>query len=99
MILRKSARGQECMVRYPGVCNHNPETVVLAHFRMHSGMGTKPDDMQGAFCCSACHDEADRRTMVLGMAEARIGFLEGVLRTQQWWRDNGYIKITKSSPP
>lgn len=28
--LRESARGQDCLVRLPGVCNRNPETVVLA---------------------------------------------------------------------
>ena len=29
--LRKSAKGQLCLVRLPGVCNHNAETTVLAH--------------------------------------------------------------------
>ncbi len=29
--LRKAARGRECQVRIPGVCNGNPETTVLAH--------------------------------------------------------------------
>lgn len=36
--LRKEARGRECQVRLVGVCNHNPETVVLAHYRM-AGLG------------------------------------------------------------
>lgn len=94
-ILRKSARGQNCMIRYPGVCNHNPETTVLCHFRMFSGVSLKPDDMQGAFGCSDCHAEADRKTQNLAFDDARMWFQDGVFRTQQWWRDNGYILIQK----
>ena len=62
--IRKSARGQECQVRLPGICNGNPETTVLAHYRMAGmcGMGIKPPDFMGAYACSACHDEIDRRT-------------------------------------
>lgn len=62
--LRKAARGIECQVRIPGVCNHNPETSVLAHIRLPGtcGMGIKPPDLLGAIACSACHDEIDRRT-------------------------------------
>lgn len=39
--LRKEAKGRECQVRIVGVCNGNPETVVLAHYRMGglNGMG------------------------------------------------------------
>lgn len=32
--LRKAARGQMCTVRIPGYCNHDPETSVLAHYRL-----------------------------------------------------------------
>jgi len=32
--LRKEARGRNCQVRLPGICNGNPETTVLAHYRM-----------------------------------------------------------------
>lgn len=41
--LRKAARGRECQVRIPGVCNGNPETSVLAHIRLTGlcGTGTK----------------------------------------------------------
>lgn len=45
--LRKEAKGRECQVRLPGICNHNPETTVLAHYRMAglNGVGMKPDDI------------------------------------------------------
>jgi hypothetical protein len=47
--LTKQARGRACTVRIPGVCNFNPDTSVLAHYRMADTCGTaiKPDDMQG----------------------------------------------------
>lgn len=61
--LRKLAKGQDCMIRIPGVCNHNPETTVLAHYRMAGtcGTGMKPPDTLGAWACSSCHDFVDRR--------------------------------------
>lgn len=82
--LRKEARGRECQVRIYGVCNGNPETTVLAHYRMAGicGTGMKPDDLIGAWACSACHDEIDRRTMILDNKDARLYHLEGVIRTQ-----------------
>ena len=62
--LRKAARGRECQVRIPGVCNGNPETSVLAHIRLAGlcGTGIKPPDLIATIACSACHDEIDRRT-------------------------------------
>ncbi|HGN0358339.1 TPA: nuclease domain-containing protein, partial [Proteus mirabilis] len=49
--LRKEARGRECQIRIPGVCNGNSETVVLAHYRMSGicGTGIKPNDIFGAW--------------------------------------------------
>lgn len=48
--LRKEAKGRECQIRLPGICNHNPATTVLAHYRLSGtcGMGMKPNNLQGA---------------------------------------------------
>ena len=56
--LRKSARGKTCQVRLHSICNHNPETTVLAHLRLPGtcGTGTKPHDLIGVRACSSCHD-------------------------------------------
>lgn len=89
--LRKEARGRECQVRLVGICNFNPETTVLAHYRLHSGMGLKPDDMQGAWACSACHDEIDRRTRKLETDFVRLAHAEGVFRTQQILKSEGKL--------
>lgn len=81
--ITQSARGQMCQVRLLGICNNNPETVVLAHYRLAGtcGMGMKPPDYLGAFACSACHDEIDRRTRHLDEDTAALAHAEGVMRT------------------
>lgn len=90
--LRKSARGQPCFVRLPGVCNFNPETTVLAHLN-GGGMGIKKSDLFGAFACSSCHDEIDRRTRKLDAEYVDLAHRQGVERTQQYWLENGFIRI------
>lgn len=84
MNLRKEAKGRECMVRLPGICNFNPETTVLAHYRLAGicGAGQKSPDLIGAWCCSACHDEIDRRTRKMDAETASLAHAEGVFRTQ-----------------
>lgn len=82
--LTKAARGRECQVRLVGICNGNPETTVLAHYRLAGtcGMGIKPHDLLGAWACSSCHDEIDRRTRSIDADSAALAHLEGVIRTQ-----------------
>lgn len=93
--LRKEAQGRECQVRLPGICNGNSETVVLAHFRMAGlcGVGMKPNDLFGAWACSACHDEIDRRTRRTDASEAHMAHLEGVIRTQASLIAEGKLKL------
>ena len=73
------------MVRLPGICNFNSETVVLAHIRVVgvSGRGMKSPELVGAWACSACHDELDGRTHKSGMSrdELRLAHFEGMART------------------
>ncbi|WP_327440256.1 DUF1364 domain-containing protein [Pseudomonas donghuensis] len=82
--LTKAARGRECQVRIPGVCNGDHNTTVLAHYRMAGtcGVGMKPNDLQGAWACSACHDAIDSRSKTMfSHDELRFMHLEGVVRT------------------
>ncbi|MBA5202212.1 DUF1364 domain-containing protein [Pectobacterium aroidearum] len=80
---KEEARGRDCQIRIPGVCNFNPETTVLTHYRLAGtcGTGIKPDDRQAAWGCSACHDEVDRRTRHIDTEAARLCHAEGVMRT------------------
>ena len=92
--LRKEAKGRECMVRLTGICNHDPNTVVLAHIRMMgiSGMGLKADDLLGAWACSSCHDAIDRRSHTdLDRDFVKLAHLEGVMRTIAQLRKDGLI--------
>jgi hypothetical protein len=94
MNLRKEARGRACTVRLEGICNHNSETVVLAHIRMPglSGMGIKADDLLGAWACSACHDAIDRRSKTdLDRDYVRLSHLEGMARTIAQLRKEGKV--------
>ncbi|MWP62037.1 DUF1364 domain-containing protein [Gilliamella sp. Pas-s25] len=92
--LTKEARGRECTVRLP-CCNHNPETTVLAHYRLAGtcGVGMKPNDLQGAWACSACHDEIDRRTRIFENEFVRLAHAEGVIRTQDILIKEGKIRL------
>jgi hypothetical protein len=91
--LTKEARGRECTVRLP-CCNHNPETTVLAHYRLAGtcGVGMKPNDLQGAWACSACHDEIDRRTRIFENEFVRLAHAEGIIRTQDILIKEGKIR-------
>ena len=88
--LRKAARGRECQVRIPGVCNGT----VLAHIRIAGlcGTGIKPPDLLAAIACSSCHDEIDRRTRLVDAEYAKECALEGMARTQVIWMKEGLIK-------
>jgi len=98
--LRESARGQPCMIRIPGVCNGDPATTVLCHLP-GGGMGKKQPDLLAAFGCSSCHNVVDGResvnlyneTSLEDHLQLKIYFFDGVIRTQQYWLDNGYLEL------
>lgn len=82
--LRLMAKGRECQVRIPSVCNHNSETVVLAHIRMAgiTGGGQKANDLLGAWACSSCHDAIDGRVKTnYSRDELMLMHFEGMART------------------
>lgn len=92
--LRKQARGRECTVRIPGICCFDPETSVLAHYRLAGtcGTGCKPDDQQGAIACNCCHDAIDGRSKTeYSRDELKLMHAEGVMRTLAIWRNEGFI--------
>lgn len=95
----KSAKGQDCQVRIPGVCNFNPETTVFAHLN-GGGMGMKALDIHGAYACSACHFWLDGgyTTAVIGQKmhtrwERDLYHYQGMVRTQQLMVKNGVLKL------
>ena len=90
-----SARGQECQIRLIGVCNHNDETTIFAHYCKGGlgGMGKKPSDLFGAYACSSCHDAVDGRTKTpFSPDELDADFKDAVFRTQNILMAKGLIK-------
>lgn len=59
----ESARGKDCQLRLPGVCSHNPETVIAAHIRIAGtcGTGIKPSNLLTVRGCDLCHAVIDGR--------------------------------------
>ena len=93
--ISESARGQECTIRLPNVCNRNPETVVMAHIngvRFGHGTGQKVNDLFGAYACSSCHDAVDGRIKTnLTKTDLKLAHLEGVIETQMRLKEKGLI--------
>lgn len=90
--LRDSAKGQQCQVRLPGICNFDDSTTVLAHLN-GAGMGIKNHDFLAAFACHACHDEIDRRTRKMDKETVELEFRRGIERTQKIWFETGLLKF------
>lgn len=91
--LRKLARGQSCQIRAPGICNGDPETVVLCHVSPDGGMmGGKPPDVFGCWGCSDCHSAIDGRAYNLERDYRRLLALDAVMRTQAELVKMGVLK-------
>lgn len=88
----KSAKGKECQIRIPGVCNRNETTTVLCH--LNGGGGTKHLDIHGSYGCSACHDVVDGRVSSNydGM-DIKFMHYEGMVRTQNIMVRDGILKL------
>lgn len=55
--------GQQCYLRFPGICRNNPDTVVPAHsnqLKHGKGKGLKANDLMTVPACFWCHYELDQ---------------------------------------
>lgn len=93
--IRKAARGEECTLNIAGVCNYNPETVVLCHFPSEGhGMGLKSSDLSAGIGCSACHDAIDSRVNVgLSREEKEFYMRRSQTRTLLRLIERGIVRI------
>lgn len=92
-----SARGMECQIRIPLVCNHNPETTVWCHANGSAagkGIGMKSLDPLGAYGCSDCHDVVDGRRPLFEWSRetVRLAFWEGHARSLRILIEKGLVK-------
>ena len=65
--IKASARGESCQVRYVGICSHDSTKTIWSHARWGAqlgeggrGMGTKADDVAGAYACTDCDAAFDQ---------------------------------------
>jgi hypothetical protein len=92
--LRMSAKGQDCTLQLPNVCNHDSTTTVLAHLPSPvAGMATKGDDWHAVFACSSCHAHMDTR-----QRPALESYqLKALQRTQKIWFNDGLLLVASDA--
>jgi len=60
--IRRSAQGEDCTLRFPGICRNRTDTTVWAHSNQLAdgkGMGLKANDEAGCYACFECHSFLD----------------------------------------
>ena len=91
--ITESARGEDCQVRIPGICNFDPETTIFAHLN-GGGMGRKKKDLHGSYCCANCHSALDGHRKTGYTPETlELWHRQGVERTQDILEDKGLIAV------
>lgn len=78
----RSAQGQPCFLKLPGICNCDPDTTVWAHLNggeYGKGMGIKAHDIAGFPACSSCHSAYDLNAHGLGAAHMSAILLRAVV--------------------
>lgn len=92
--IRQSAKGEDCTARLPGICNFNPETVVLAHLN-GGGMAAKQSDIHAAYMCSECHSVLDHHWHRHGMTRQDRDYehMRAMVETQIKLLEKGLIVI------
>lgn len=98
--LRNAARGQHCALQFPGICNHDPETTVLAHLHDgRQGRGIKADDTSAVHACSACHAALDEHRTGLSdevLSKALLRALQATIRRLVL---DGVLSVPLDPPP
>lgn len=93
--MREAARGKDCKVNLPGICNFDPSTTVGAHLRDAgtAGVAIKPHDLFMVDACFDCHREIDRVTMHFDDQELDAHILRALIRTQMERLKEGLIHV------
>lgn len=95
--IRDSARGEECLVRIPGVCTSDPEKTIWSHAPLGAagkGRSIKALDLCGAFCCTACDAAIDGQAPLpagYSRAQALEDWFMGHMRSLVRLRQKGLI--------
>jgi hypothetical protein len=93
--ITQSAKGEQCTIRLPMVCNFNSETTVFAHINgIRFGHGVAIKTKLGAYACSTCHDILDGRiNHNFERDYLKLAHLEGVIETMIKLEQKGLIQL------
>ena len=98
--LRNAARGQACVLNFPGICTYDAETTVLAHLHDETfGKGIKADDTSAVHSCHACHEALDQHRHGLDEASLYKTLLRGLQRTIRRLAIGGIIVVPQDPAP
>lgn len=93
--LTKLCHGQQCFLRFPGVCSGNPERVVPCHLRIGNvgGTGQKPPPICCLPGCFECHNLLDSRVQsdLYTQDEIRSMTLMGLVQWLAWLWKREYV--------
>ena len=83
--ITESARGEDCQVRYIGVCCYDPAQTIWSHTRHAAGgkgKGIKALDVAGAYACTPCDAAYDQMQGTdMSRAELDMDWFMGHLRS------------------
>jgi hypothetical protein len=89
-----SAKGENCTLRIPGVCNFNPETTVPCHSG-GAGWAYKSHDIHICYGCSDCHNFLDGgyvNSNLMDIEQLMCEFLRAMIETQSILIQKNLIK-------
>jgi hypothetical protein len=94
--ITESAKGKDCTIRIPGICNFDPDTVVHCHINTKfKGTALKSPDIFGFRGCSSCHDVIDGRNIghKHKVMELKLWAYDAVIETQKQLMDEDIINV------
>lgn len=95
--IRESARGEQCAIRIPGICTHDPAQTVWSHANGSAagkGIGMKAIDLLGAYACFRCHAVYDRQLPLpdgMTRQDVKLAWWEGHARSLVILKQKGLI--------
>jgi len=90
--IQKSAKGENCTLRIPGVCTGDQATVVLCHAPYPGRFGSRKHNWWAAYGCSACHDHIDHRDGYHPLTE--FDWMPAIHETQTKLIEKGLMTVT-----
>lgn len=98
--LLNTAKGQECTLRFPGICHGGTETTVFCHLNFSwagKGMGQKAHDILGVHGCYMCHVALDQSRHNLSSEEFYLHLLRAMCETYVRVVEMGVVVVPRDA--